>query len=198
MKVAHSFERYQLWMNRQNANKNVGLKRYKIFNLMQIIINLFIVMGIFFTCAYIETTPWGDFILLMSNLHIQKAILWALALIVSLPFLIAAYSKIKFLCALLTELNIKDDKADLQLKWHKIIAELIPLFSLISIMLFICALSISILPPLELLIIISIVAFILIALLYTWFIKLHSRLKDVFLETFEKEEIDRSDDHGNK
>ncbi len=190
--VSNQFQRYSYWLHAKHPNHNVSINRYKLYNIIQVIINLFIVMGIFFTCAYLASTAWGDWILSFTNHHIQKAIFWALAFIVSLPFLIAAYRKIQFICLLLTELNIKDDKSNLKLKWHKIVAELIPLFSLISIMLFISALSISILPPIELLIFISFVALILIALLYTWFIKLHSRLKDIFLETFQKDDHDQS------
>ncbi len=192
--ISKQFEKYKHWLNTKSAYVNKHLHRYKLFNLMQIIINLCIVMGVFLSCAYLVGTPWGDFLLSISNHYIQKSILWAIALIISLPFLIAAYRKIQFMCLLLTELNIKNDKADLKLKWHKIIAELIPLFSLISMMLFVSALSISILPPLELLIVIFIVAIILIALLYNWFIKLHSRLKDLFLETFEKNSEKNDDD----
>lgn len=189
--VSKQFETYKHWLNNKRADADQHVDRYKLFNLMQIIINLCIVMGIFLFCAYLEKTPWGDFLLSMSNHYIQKSLLWAFALIVSLPFLIAAYRKIQFMCLLLTELNIKEDKAGLKLKWHKIIAELIPLFTLMSMMLFVSALSISILPPFELLIVICIVAIIIMALLYNWFIKLHSRLKDLFLETFEKKDNDK-------
>jgi len=189
--LSRQFERYSRWLNTKDPKHNVSMSRYKTYNIIQVVINLFIVMGTFFTMAYLAGTAWGDFVLSLSNHHIQKAIFWAMALIISLPFLIAAYRKIQFLCLILTELNIKDDKEDLKLKWHKIVAELIPLFSLMSMMLLICALSISILPPIELLIFICIVSIILIALLYTWFIKLHSRLKDVFLQTFQKSENDK-------
>lgn len=190
--VSNGFENYKAWINARNTGHNLQLRRYKFYHVMQVVVNLFIIMGIFFTMAYIAGTSWGDFVLSLTNHHIQKAIFWALALITSLPFIIAAYRKIQFLCLLLTELNIKEDKADLNLKWHKIVAELIPLFSLMSMMLFVCALSFSILPPIELLIIICFVGLFLIALLYNWFIKLHSRLKDVFLETFEKNKDDES------
>jgi CPA2 family monovalent cation:H+ antiporter-2 len=189
--VSKQFNKYCNWLSMRDNAQNTHMNRYKTYNVIQVAVNLFIVMGIFFTMAYIAGTPWGDFVLSISNHHIQKAIFWAIAFIISLPFLIAAYRKIQFLCLLLTELNIKDDENDLKLKWHKIVAELIPLFSLISMMLFVCALSISILPPIELLIVICIVSIILISLLYTWFIKLHSRLKDVFLDTFQKQDNDK-------
>lgn len=190
--ISKAFENYKEWLSSRDTVQNQQLRRYKLYHSIQVIINLFIIMGIFFTMAYIAGTPWGDFVLSLTNHHIQKAFFWALALIISLPFIIAAYRKIQFLCLLLTELNIKDDKADLNLKWHKIVAELIPLFSLMSMMLFVSALSISILPPIELLLFILIVCLVLMALLYNWFIKLHSRLKDIFLETFEKNKHDKS------
>ncbi|MGE3320158.1 MAG: cation:proton antiporter [Candidatus Berkiella sp.] len=190
--ISKGFEHYKGWINARHSTQNQQLRLYKLYHLVQVIVNLFIIMGIFFAMAYIAGTPWGDFISSHTNHHIQKAIFWALALIISLPFIIAAYRKIQFLCLLLTELNIKEDKADLNLKWHKIVAELIPIFSLISMMLFVCALSFSILPPIELLIIICFVGLFLMVLLYNWFIKLHSRLKDIFLDTFEKNKHDKS------
>lgn len=70
----------------------------------------------------------------------------------SLPFLIAAYRKLKALSMLLAEMGVTPEKAGRHTaRVRKVIAEVIPLLSLLVIML-LMALSASILPTLELLV----------------------------------------------
>lgn len=65
------------------------------------------------------------------------------------------------------------------------IAEVIPILSLLVIFLLLAALSSSILPTIELLILIAVVAAVVAALLWRWFIRVHTRMQIALLETLD-------------
>jgi len=68
---------------------------------------------------------------------------------------------------------------------RRVIAEVIPLLSLLVIFLLLSALSASILPTSELLLVIAVVAAVVVALLWRWFIRVHTRMQIALLETLE-------------
>jgi len=157
--------------------------------LMQVGVNLAIVVAIFLGGAYFAGTlatylaPW------VAQDNLQKALIWGAALLLALPFLIAAYRKLKALSMLLAELSVRPEKAGRHTaRVRKVIAELIPLLSLAGIMLLVMALSASILPTGELLIVIGLLAAGVIALLWRWFIRVHSRMQIALFETLDKPE----------
>ncbi|WP_286785684.1 MULTISPECIES: cation:proton antiporter [Pseudomonas] len=157
--------------------------------LMQVGVNLAIVVAIFLGGAYFAGTlatylaPW------VAQVNLQKALIWGAALLLALPFLIAAYRKLKALSMLLAELSVRPDKAGRHTaRVRKVIAELIPLLSLAGIMLLVMALSASILPTGELLTVIGLLAAGVIALLWRWFIRVHSRMQIALFETLDKPE----------
>lgn len=188
VKIKTVFEIYVIWVqNIQPAETQLTLIKIIRLSFIHIIINLFIILGIFLLGALIAKTDVGFFILRITNVYFQKTILWGIAFILSLPFLIAIYRKIKALSLILSELSIRRN-SDKRLTHpvRKIIAELVPIISVIGILFFISILSSSILPPLELLLIIFIIVILLIALLLPWFIRLHSRLQIHLIETLKK------------
>jgi CPA2 family monovalent cation:H+ antiporter-2 len=70
---------------------------------------------------------------------------------------------------------------------RQMIAEIIPIIAIISIMIFISALSASILPPIKLLIVVLVFVAILIGFVFPWCIKFHSRLQIHLLDTLKHE-----------
>ncbi|EIO9964712.1 hypothetical protein LRK59_003116, partial [Listeria monocytogenes] len=70
---------------------------------------------------------------------------------------------------------------------RRLVSELIPLLSLAAILVLLAALSSSILPRGELLLLIGLVAVVVIAVLWRWFIRVHSRLQIAFIETLEQD-----------
>lgn len=187
--IAHIFELYSHWIQNISPNEQqVNLTNIFKRSLIQIIINLFIVIAIFLSCAYLSETNLGNMISQITNIHIKKTIIWAIALIMSLPFLIATYRKIKAMSLLLAELSIKDQQnTNLPIKIRNIISEIIPIFSLLVIMLLIALLSTSILPPIELLVLIAVVAVVLVAFIFPWLIKLHAKLQVNLIKSFKKQ-----------
>ncbi|WP_438281955.1 cation:proton antiporter domain-containing protein, partial [Pseudomonas alabamensis] len=154
--------------------------------LLQVGVNLALVIAIFFSSAYfaerlgVYLSQWID------DVGQQKALIWGLALLVSLPFLIAAYRKLKTLSMLLAEMSVKPEMAGRHThRVRRVVAEVIPLLSLLVIFVLLSALSASILPTSELLLVIAVVAAGVVALLWRWFIRVHTRMQVALLETLE-------------
>jgi len=154
--------------------------------LLQVGVNLALVIAIFFSGGYfagrigVWLSEW------VTDAGQQKALIWGAALLLSLPFLIAAYRKLKALSMLLAEMGVKPEMAGRHTqRVRRVIAEVIPLLSLLVIFLLLSALSASILPTSELLLIIGVVAAVVVALLWRWLIRVHTRMQVALLETLE-------------
>lgn len=189
-RVTTFFGWYTTWL--QNIkDREVKTKSKEIMhrNSIQVILNFFIVIAIFLSAVYIAMTPVGSMLTRIANLSLQKTIIWTAALMLSLPFLIAIYRKVKALSVILAERAVKERiHRRFTLKVRRVIAEVIPIIAVISILLFVSALSVTILPPVEWLIVISIIMLCLMIFLYSWFIKLYAKLQTKFFESMRKKE----------
>ncbi|MFJ7810235.1 cation:proton antiporter [Pseudomonas asiatica] len=154
--------------------------------LLQVGVNLALVIAIFFSGGYFAGRIGNWLSEWVSDGSQQKALIWGAALLLSLPFLIAAYRKLKALSMLLAEMGVKPETAGRHTqRVRRVIAEVIPLLSLLVIFLLLSALSASILPTSELLLVIAVVAAVVVALLWRWFIRVHTRMQIALLETLE-------------
>ncbi|WDM89372.1 cation:proton antiporter [Pseudomonas asiatica] len=154
--------------------------------LLQVGVNLALVIAIFFSGGYFAERIGNWLSEWVSDTSQQKALIWGAALLLSLPFLIAAYRKLKALAMLLAEMGVKPETAGRHTqRVRRVIAEVIPLLSLLVIFLLLSALSASILPTSELLLVIAVVAAVVVALLWRWFIRVHTRMQIALLETLE-------------
>ncbi|MCO6692053.1 MULTISPECIES: cation:proton antiporter [Pseudomonas] len=154
--------------------------------LLQVGVNLALVIAIFFSGGYFAGRIGNWLSEWVSDTSQQKALIWGAALLLSLPFLIAAYRKLKALSMLLAEMGVKPETAGRHTqRVRRVIAEVIPLLSLLVIFLLLSALSASILPTSELLLVIAVVAAVVVALLWRWFIRVHTRMQIALLETLE-------------
>ncbi len=154
--------------------------------LLQVGVNLALVIAIFFSGGYFAGRIGAWLSEWVSDVSQQKALIWGAALLLSLPFLIAAYRKLKALSMLLAEMGVKPEMAGRHTqRVRRVVAEVIPLLSLLVIFLLLSALSASILPTSELLVVIAVVAAVVVALLWRWFIRVHSRMQIALLETLE-------------
>lgn len=154
--------------------------------LLQVGVNLALVIAIFFSGGYFARRIGAWLSEWVTDVSQQKALIWGAALLLSLPFLIAAYRKLKALSMLLAEMGVKPEMAGRHTqRVRRVVAEVIPLLSLLVIFLLLSALSASILPTSELLLVIAVVAAVVVALLWRWFIRVHSRMQIALLETLE-------------
>ncbi|MCS4247807.1 MULTISPECIES: cation:proton antiporter [unclassified Pseudomonas] len=154
--------------------------------ILQVGVNLALVVAIFFAGSFFATRIGGYLEGWISDPSWQKALIWGGALLLSLPFLIAAYRKLKALSMLLAEMSVKPEMAGRHTqRVRRVIAELIPLLSLLVIFLLLAALSASILPTNKLLVLIAVVTAAVAAVLWRWFIRVHTRMQVALLETLD-------------
>ena len=154
--------------------------------ILQVGVNLALVVAIFFAGSYFAARIGGYLEGWISDPSWQKALIWGGALLLSLPFLIAAYRKLKALSMLLAEMSVKPEMAGRHTqRVRRVIAELIPLLSLRVIFLLLAALSASILPTNKLLVLIAVVTAAVAAVLWRWFIRVHTRMQVALLETLD-------------
>ncbi|AZF66907.1 cation:proton antiporter [Pseudomonas sp. LBUM920] len=154
--------------------------------ILQVGVNLALVVAIFFAGGFFAARIGGYLEGWIIDPSWQKALIWGGALLLSLPFLIAAYRKLKALSMLLAEMSVKPEMAGRHTqRVRRVIAELIPILSLLVIFLLLAALSASILPTNKLLVLIAVVAAAVAAVLWRWFIRVHTRMQVALLETLD-------------
>ena len=154
--------------------------------ILQVGVNLALVIAIFFAGSFFAARIGGYLEGWISDPSWQKALIWGGALLLSLPFLIAAYRKLKALSMLLAEMSVTPEMAGRHTqRVRRVIAELIPILSLLVIFLLLAALSASILPTNKLLVLIAVVTAAVAAVLWRWFIRVHTRMQVALLETLD-------------
>ena len=154
--------------------------------LLQVGVNLALVIAIFFAGGYFAPRIGRYLQGWILEPSWQKGMIWGAALLLSLPFLIAAYRKLKALSMLLAEMGVKPEMAGRHTqRLRRVISEVIPILSLLVIFLLLSALSASILPTNELLMVIAVVAAGVAAVLWRWFFRIHTRMQVALLETLD-------------
>lgn len=186
-RVARVFSMYGEWLRSIQPQGESALLMGMIRKIvLQVGVNLALVVAIFLGSAYFADRLAGYMSPWLTQDNLRKGLIWGAALLLSLPFLIAAYRKLKALAMLLAEMGVHPETAGRHTaRVRRVIAEVIPLLSLVGIMLLLMALSASILPTGELLVVIALVASGLIALLWRWFIRVHTRMQIALLETLD-------------
>ncbi|MFA0997640.1 MULTISPECIES: cation:proton antiporter [Pseudomonas syringae group] len=184
-RVARVFGMYGEWLRSiQPQGQSAVLAGMIRRILLQVGVNLALVMAIFFSGGYFAERLGGYMDEWVTDVSHQKAWICGAALLLSLPFLIAAYRKLKALSMLLAEMGVKPEMAGRHtVRVRKVVAEVIPLLSLVVIFVMLAALSASILPANELLLVVALVAALVAALLWRWLIRVHTRMQIALLET---------------
>lgn len=182
--VVELFDSYTRWLQSIQTQEESVIKKAIKQSVISIGINLAIIIAIFITGSYLAhgvSLNLG----FIADPHIEDAAIWGASLIISLPFLISTFIKLKGLSILLAETAIKPNEAgDYNLPMRRTLSEMVPVLAMQGIILMIIALSASILPPFDLLIFVLIVVTIVAFSLWRWFIKIHARLHGLFLDRF--------------
>ncbi|HET8941309.1 MAG TPA: cation:proton antiporter [Rudaea sp.] len=153
--------------------------------LLQTFVNLCLVIAIFAGGAYLASSRGLDLSAYLPNRMWGNSLIWSVALLLSLPFLIAAYRKLKALAMMLAEVSVHAGRHTQRVR--RIVAEVLPVVSMAAMLLLVCALSSSILPPFELLIAVFVMGALILVVLWRALVKLHSRLQIALLDTLHSE-----------
>lgn len=185
--VAQLFDSYTHWLQDMQSNQEPTAIRTAVkHHLLSIAINLAIIMAIFIVGSYLAHAVSFNF-KFMPNPDIEDASIWGVSLVVSLPFLIAIYFKLKNLSILLAETTLKpNDSTEYNIQKRRTLSEMMPVIAMQGIVLMIIVLSASILPPVDLLIFVLVVITIITFTLWRWFFNIHARLQAMFMEKFGK------------
>lgn len=182
-KVVKPFKGYKTWLKKMKPEgRHAQILKVISRILVQIGINFALVATVFLTAAYLGSYLAQIYALPFLTIDMQNTLIWGLALIISLPFIIVAYQKLHVLSILFAELIAKSERVHID-KSRKIITEIIPIIFVIAILFTISAVSFTIFPPFEMLLIVLAVAGLVAFVLWKWFIRLHSKLQMSFIET---------------
>jgi CPA2 family monovalent cation:H+ antiporter-2 len=153
----------------------------------QIVVNCALIAAVFIAGVYfvgiIEQflSAWID------DERIQRTLIWSGALLISLPFMIATYFKIKAFSMLLAELGIRQDIAGNHTEQvRRVVSEIIPVASIFGILSMIVALSRRILPPDEWFNYVILAALLIALTSWKSLAKFHSHLQIALFKTFEE------------
>lgn len=188
--VVRTSRLYGEWLRSiQPQGDSVILVRMVQKILLQTLVNVSLVIAAFIGAAYFAGSLGGWLSEWVQQEQWHKAIIWGGALLVSTPFLIAAYRKMKALSMLLAEMSVKADVAGrYTTRLRQLMAELIPLAFMTAVLLLLSALSASILPSGYLLLLVLLAAAGLTALLWRWFVRIHSQMQVALIDTFKQNE----------
>lgn len=179
---------YSEWIGQlRPAGDNAVIARMLRRFLWHIGVNVLLVCAVFVGGAWLNAEAprwWPSF---ASNASARRSLIWAIALFVSLPMLIAVYRKADALGMLLAELGIRESvHRERTEALRRVLAKLIPLATLLGMALLVAVLGAAILPPRGVLI-----ALLGIGALTVWFlwgalVRVHARLQATLRELVEE------------
>jgi CPA2 family monovalent cation:H+ antiporter-2 len=191
-RIAAPLRRYSDWLRRHHPDgERAVVAKIVAHIVLQILVNFALVAAVFLAAAY----PLGELERILphwtSDDRFKRTMVWGGALLISLPFLIAAYRKLGALSLILAQLGAHPESLLVRrFSLRRLMFELIPVASVLAILLLISLISASILPPPLLLLAALAAAAALAAMFWKFFVRLHSRLQIALFETFEQQKDD--------
>lgn len=164
----------------ENAAVAAMLRRF----LWHIGINVILVVALFVLGAYINAQNWRWFTAHGIHRQMRHAIIWAVAFFLSLPMLIAVYRKAEALGMLLAELGIRERfTGQYTHAMRVVLAQVIPLVTLVGLALLVGVLGSTILPSWGILFMLLAVGIVLALLLWRGLVRVHARLQATLRDT---------------
>lgn len=180
---------YHEWINgTARARGDAMLARMLRRLLWHIAVNLLLVCAVFGICAFISAMVprWWPQLPLSSVA--RRSLVWAIALFVSLPMLIAVYRKADALGMLLAELGISEQIHGVRTAGlRRVFGKLVPLGALAGMALLVSALGSSILPPRGVLIALLAIGAFTVWFLWGALVRVHARMQAALRDLIEQE-----------
>ncbi len=156
--------------------------------LMHIAINVMLVVTLFVIGAYVNAHNWAWFSMFGLTRDARHTVIWAAALFLSLPLLIAVYRKAEALGMLLAELGIRESYAGAYTRAiRSVLARLIPLATLFVLAVLVTALGSTILPPRGVALSLAAAGVLVAVVLWRGLVRVHARLQAALRDTIAKE-----------
>ena len=179
---------YSGWLeNLKPVNENAAIAAIFRRLLWHIAINVLLVVTLFTIGAYINAHNCSWFSIFGIHRDLRHTLIWACALFLSLPMLIAIYRKAEALGMLLAEIGIRERFAGSYTQAiRNILARIIPLITLLALALLVSALGSTILPPRSIALSLVVLGVVLAVVLWRGLVKMHARLQAALKETLDK------------
>ncbi|OTP79222.1 cation:proton antiporter [Caballeronia sordidicola] len=186
--VANTFGLYSQWL----ASLSPDTAGPTLFSMtrrivLQIAVNLALVAAIFLAASYSAPGTKAFLARWLPTNDAQRVAIWSVALLVSMPFLVAVYRKLESLALMLAEVSVQPAKAGrFTSALRSAISGLIPILAMFGVFLLVPVLSGAILPPFGLMIAVLVCAALLLTVLWRWCVKIHATMQIALRETFEE------------
>jgi CPA2 family monovalent cation:H+ antiporter-2 len=181
---------YSGWLEQlKPVNENAALAAIFRRLLWHIGVNVLLVVTLFMIGAYVNANGWAWFSTLGIGRELRHTLIWACALFLSLPMLIAVYRKSEALGMLLAEIGIRGRFAGSYTQSiRNVLARLIPLLALLLLGVLVSALGSTILPPSGIALSLLVVGVVLAVVLWRGLVQMHARLQAALKDTLNKPE----------
>ncbi len=157
--------------------------------LWHIAVNVMLVVTLFMIGAYVNAHSWTWFSTLGIGRELRHTLIWACALFLSLPMLIAVYRKSEALGMLLAEIGIRESFArSYTQSIRNVLARVIPLAALLLLGVLVSALGSAILPPRGIALSLLVAGVVLAVVLWRGLVQMHARLQAALKDTLRKPE----------
>ncbi len=180
---------YHEWLvGTSSAASNVVLAKMLRRLLWHIGVNLLLVCAVFGIGAFVSAMlpRWWPHMPLSPVA--RRSLIWALALFVSLPMLIAVYRKADALGMLLAELGISEQVHGVRTALlRRVLGKLVPLGTLAGMALLVAALGSSILPPRAVLLALLAIGAFTVWFLWGSLVRVHARMQAALRDLVERE-----------
>ncbi|WP_158884304.1 cation:proton antiporter [Rhodanobacter sp. L36] len=179
---------YSGWLeNLKPVNENAALAAIFRRLAWHIAINVLLVITLFMIGAYINANNWNLFSMFGIGRDMRHTLIWACALFLSLPMLIAVYRKAEALGMLLAEIGIRERLAGSYTQAiRNVLERVIPLATLLGLALLVSVLGSTILPPRGIVLSLALLCVVLAIVLWRGLVQMHARLQAALKETLEK------------
>jgi CPA2 family monovalent cation:H+ antiporter-2 len=179
---------YSDWLgNLKPFSENAPLAAMFRRLLWHIAVNVALVIALFVAGAYVNAHDFGWFARFGIGGQTRQAVIWALALFLSLPMLIAIYRKAEALGMLLAELGISERLGGMYTHTLRaILARIIPLATLLLLGGLVSALGSTILPPRGVALTIAVIGLALALFLWRALVRLHAGFQATLRDTLER------------
>jgi CPA2 family monovalent cation:H+ antiporter-2 len=179
---------YHEWISGTASTRNdVMLAKMLRRLLWHIAVNLLLVCAVFGIGAFVSSVLPRWWPQLPLSPLVRRSLIWAIALFVSLPMLIAVYRKADALGMLLAELGISEQVHGVRTAGlRRIFGKLVPLGALAAMALLVAALGSSILPPRGVLLALLAIGAFTVWFLWGSLVRVHARMQSALRDRIEQ------------
>lgn len=188
-KLANGFTLYCEWLHGSKPAHKQHEHQLIHRCYMQVLINLLIVMAIFFAASYIVTSTWGVMLAQRLLPMVLQTGLWTLALVLSLPCLLASYQTIKILGLILLDVkNKKGERRRSLTAWNRGMIAGFAWIILGGVVIMISLINVTLLPPVQWLLVVLPPVIVLALVFHYPIVKLYNHLQISLFDALKKSE----------